>query len=211
METVAINGTIRSEIGKKPLKALRKQGVVPCVIYGGDKTIHFSSNPKSFKTLIFTPEFKLAEITIDGTSYKCILKDAQYHPVTDEIVHMDFLELVPGKKVKVNIPVGFRGVSPGVKAGGKLMQKIRTVKIKTAPENLVNKLFLDISEVTLGTSVRIRDVELKEGMEIMNPMAAPVASVEVPRVLRSLEDEEAEAAAAEEAGAEAPAEAEAEA
>ena len=204
METVAISGTTRSGKGKKSSKTLRKQGQVPCVIYGGDKNIHFSSEPKAFKSLIFTPEFKLAEITVDGVAYKCILKDAQYHPVTDEIVHMDFLQLVPNKVVKVNIPVGFKGVSPGVKAGGKLMPKLRTVKIKTTPENLVNKLFVDISEVKLGFSVRIKDVELQDGMTIMNPMSTPVASVEVPRALRSASAEEAEGT--EEA---APAEAEA--
>jgi len=208
METVAINGTTRSgEMGKKASKALRKAGLVPCVIYGGDKTIHFSSEPKAFKHLIFTPDFKLAEITLDGTPIKCILKDAQYHPVTDEIVHMDFLQLVPDKVIKVNIPLGFKGVSPGVKAGGKLMPKLRTVKIKTTPENLVNKLFVDISEVKLGFSVRIKDVELQDGMEIMNPMATPVASVEVPRALRGGGEEEEEdgavAAAAPEAEAEA--------
>ncbi len=209
METIAINGTTRSDLGKKASKSLRRQGQVPCVIYGGDKNIHFTSEPKAFKSLIFTPEFKLAEITVDGVPYKCILKDAQYHPVTDEIVHMDFLQLIPNKIVKVNLPLGFKGVSPGVKAGGKLMQKLRTVKIKTTPENLVNKLFVDISELELGFSVRIRDVQLQDGMEIMNPMATPVASVEVPRALRSAEDgaeKEAEAGA-EATEAEAPAEA----
>jgi len=202
METVAVNGTIRTEVGKKATKAIRKQGVVPCVIYGGENVIHFTSAPSAFKHLIFTPEFKLAEISLDGTAYKCILKDAQYHPVTDEIVHMDFLQLIDGQKIIVNIPVAFKGVSPGVKAGGKLVSKLRTVKIKTTPDQIVNQLFVDISEVALGGSIRVRDVEITDGMQIMNPGATPVASVEIPRALKSAEAEEEEEAGAEVAAAE---------
>jgi large subunit ribosomal protein L25 len=185
METVAVNGTIRTEVGKKATKAIRKEGLVPCIIYGGEKVIHFSSISKAFKSLIFTPEFKLVEITIDGTPYKCILKDAQYHPVSDEIVHLDFLQLIEGQNIVVNIPVSFKGVSPGVKAGGKLVSKLRTIKIKTTPDKIVNQLFVDISEITLGSSVRVRDVEITEGMQVMNPGATPVASIDIPRALKS--------------------------
>lgn len=197
METVAVNGTIRTEVGKKATKAIRKQGEVPCVIYGGENVIHFSSAPSAFKHLIFTPEFKLAEITLDGTAYKCILKDAQYHPVSDEIVHMDFLQLIDGKNIIVNIPVAFKGVSPGVKAGGTLTSKLRTIKIKTTPDQIVNQLFVDISELVLGDSVRVRDVEVTDEMQVMNPGATPVASVEVPRALKSAEAEEEEGGGAE--------------
>ena len=200
METVAVNGTIRTEVGKKATKAIRNQGEVPCVIYGGENVIHFSSAPSAFKHLIFTPEFKLAEITLDGTAYKCILKEAQYHPVTDEIVHLDFLQLIDGQNVLVNIPVAFKGVSPGVKAGGKLVSKLRTIKVKTTPDQIVNQLFVDISEVTLGNSVRVRDVEVTDKMQVMNPGATPVASVEIPRALKSAgaaEEAEAEVAEAE--------------
>jgi large subunit ribosomal protein L25 len=197
METVAVNGTIRTEVGKKATKAVRKQGQVPCVIYGGDKVIHFTSIPSAYKHLIFTPEFKLVEITLDGTAYKCILKDAQYHPVSDEIVHMDFLQLIDGQNIIVNIPLSFKGVSPGVKAGGKLVSKLRTIKIKTTPDQIVNQLFVDISEVTLGNSVRVRDVEVTDKMLVMNPGATPVASVEIPRALKSAgASEEADAAVA---------------
>lgn len=196
METVAVNGTIRTEVGKKATKAIRKQGEVPCVIYGGENVVHFSSTPGSFKQLIFTPEFKLAEITLDGTAYTCILKDAQYHPVTDEIVHLDFLQLVEGQNIIVNIPVSFKGESPGVKLGGKLVSKLRTVKVKTTPDQIVNQLFVDISETTLGSSVRVRDVEVTDKMQVMNPGATPIATVEIPRALKS-----AGAAAAAEAAA----------
>ena len=199
METVAISGNPRTDLGKKANKAIRKEGLVPCVIYGGDNVVHFTSTSKSFKSLIYTPEFKLAEVTIDGQAYNCILKDAQFHPVTDNIVHLDFLQLIPNKKVNVNIPVGFKGTSPGVKGGGTLIKKLRTVKIKTTPEHVVNMLFTDISTLELGDSVRVKDVEISEHMEIMNPAATPVASVEVPRALRSAEDEGAAAEGAAEA------------
>lgn len=189
METIAINGTVRQGVGKKATKALRKEGQVPCVIYGGDEVIHFSSAPKVFKHLIYTPDFKLADVTIDGQTYQCILKDSQFHPVTDEIVHLDFLRLIPGKKIKVNIPIGFKGESEGVKGGGTLAQKLRTISVKTTPDKIVNRLFVDITGTVLGSSVRVKDIEVAEGMEVMQEGATPVATIEVPRALRSAEDD----------------------
>lgn len=188
MNSIAISGNLRSTFGKKGSKAIRKNGEVPCIIYGGENIVHFSSNAKSFKKLVYTPDFNLAEITVDGKTYKCILKDAQYHPVTDEPVHMDFLQLVDGHKIKVEIPVKFKGEAPGVKEGGKLMQKVRRVTIKTTPDKIVDTLYADISNLELGHSIRVRDIEISEGMEIMNALGIPVASVETPRALRSATD-----------------------
>jgi len=205
MESIAISGNLRSELGKKSNKALRNNGDVPCVIYGGDQVIHFSSPQKAFKSLIYTPDFKLAEITVDGNSYQCILKDMQFHPVTDEILHLDFLRMIPGQKIKVEIPIKFKGEAPGVKEGGKLMQKVRRVMIKTTPDKVVDELFVDISGLLLGNSVRVKDIEITEGMEIMNSLGIPVASVETPRALRSEEAAELEGEEGEE-GAEAAAE-----
>jgi len=213
METVTVTGTKRAEINKKTTKAVRKEGLVPCVMYGGSEVVHFTAPSKAFKHLIYTPDFKIAEIEIDGQSHKCILQDMQFHPVTETLLHLDLLQLVDGQKVKVEIPVGFKGVAPGVKTGGSFIQKVRRVKVKTTPDKIVDRLFIDISELELGFSVRVRDIELEEGMEIMNPSAIPVASVEIPRALKSAEAEE-EAAAAEDgdapadgdAAAEAPAE-----
>ena len=194
METVTVTGTKRTDTGKKSTKSARKEGMVPCVMYGGSEVVHFTASPKEFKKLIYTPDFKIAEINVDGQSHRCIIKDMQFHPVTDDLLHIDLLQLVDGKKVNVDIPVGFKGVAPGVKTGGKLIPKLRHVKIKMTPDKIVDKLFVDISELELGASVRVRDIELVEGMEIMNPPAIPVASVEVPRALKSLEAEAAAAA-----------------
>ncbi|MEM1323329.1 MAG: 50S ribosomal protein L25/general stress protein Ctc [Bacteroidota bacterium] len=185
MESIAINGTARAAIGKKATKAIRKAGLVPCVIYGGENNVHFTAPVNEFRHLVYTPDFKLAEITVDGNSYKCILKDLQFHPVTDDLMHLDFLLLVDGHSINLELPVRFRGTAPGTKEGGKLMQKLRRVKIKTTPEHLVDELLVDISSLELGQSIRVRDIEHNEGIEIVSAGGTPVGSVEVPRALRS--------------------------
>jgi len=194
MKTVSISGSPRTALGKKHNKQLRKTGAVPCVIYGGEAPIHFSALAGVFRPLIFTPEFKLAEVEVDGKSYKCILKETQFHPVTDDLMHVDLLEMVPNKKFNVELPVKFVGVSPGVKNGGKLIQNLRRIKVKTTPEDLVDHLTLDISELELGHAIRIRDITAIDGVEVTNSPAIPVATVEVPRALKSAEDEAAELA-----------------
>ena len=185
MQVVNIVGEVREATGKSSNKALRKEGKVPAVIYGGQENIHFATTEKAMKSLIYTPDFKLAEIEVGGNKYKTILKDIQFHPVTDEVVHIDFQELVPDHKVNVAVPVRFQGTSPGVKNGGKLIQSMRKVKIKVAPEHIVDELVADISELELGSSIRVRDLMIGEGIEVMTTGATPLASVEVPRALKS--------------------------
>ncbi len=204
MESVAIKGKNRTDLGAKAAKLTRRANEVPCVIYGGENVLHFTAPVLGFKKLVYTADFKLVEIEIDGKTYKCILKDMQFHPVTDKLLHMDFMELVDGQTIKVDLPVHIKGQASGVKTGGQLFQKLRTVKIKTTPEYLVDELLIDVSGLELGQSIRVKDIEIGEGMEIMNAPGNPVASVEIPRALRSLEaEEEEEAAAAEAAAAEA--------
>ena len=192
MNTIAFSAEKRTGTGKKATKAVRASGQIPCVLYGGDTNIQFATTHKDVKGLIYTPDFNIAEITIDGTPHKCIIKDAQYHPVTESIIHLDFLKLEEGRTVKVEVPVRFKGVSPGVKLGGKMQQTLRRVKIKTTPENIVDSLFADISELSLGDSARVRDLEVPDGIEVMNSPGIPVVSVEVPRALKGGEDEEEE-------------------
>lgn len=194
MEVVEIKGQPRVDTGKKGTKAVRNAGDIPCVMYGGSNPVHFSTAVNDVKSIVYTPEFKLANITIDGNTHKCILKTLQFHPISDQIMHIDFLELVEGQKVTVEVPIQFTGTSPGVKVGGKLLQKVRKVKIKTTPQYIVDKIEMDISSLELGQSVRIRDIAEMEGMEIMNSPGIPVATIEIPRALRS-------AAAAAEKGA----------
>ena len=185
MKVVSITAEERTDLGKKAASAIRKSGKIPAVIYSVNGIQHFSTSPKAVKSIVYTPEFKIAEIEIDGTKKKALLKEIDFHPVTDEILHMDFIELVDGQAVKASIPVKFKGVSPGVKAGGKLMTNLRTVKVKTTPEYLVDELFVDISTLELAQSVRVRDIELPEGVQIEVDGATPIAVVEVPRALKS--------------------------
>lgn len=184
---VFISGTLRTAFGKKASADIRKKGEVPCVMYGGNESVHFSLHPLDLKNIIFTPDFNVIEIEISGVKHRCILKDYQLHPVTDEVTHVDFLKLVDGKKVKVEVPVRFKGVSPGVKGGGKLQQLVRRVKIKTTPSKLVDEIQMDISNLGLGQSIRIRDIAPMEGIEIMNSPGIPVATIEIPRAMRSAE------------------------
>lgn len=185
MEIIQLVGTARTEYGKKQSKADRTNGLIPCAIYSGDKASHFTITPMEVRDLVYTPEFKLAQITVGDTSQKCFLKQISFHPVTDKILNIEFQELVPGRKFLVEIPITTKGISPGVKAGGKLLQSVRRAKIKCLPESLVNELSLDISSLELGQAIRIRDIQPAEGVEIMNPGGTPVAIIEIPRALRS--------------------------
>jgi len=190
---------------KVKASAIRKQGRIPAVLYGSGVQEHFSVLHNDIKGLIYTPNFKVGEVEVGGKSHKCIVRDIQYHPLTDQIHHIDFMVLQNGHKVKVEIPVRFKGVSPGVKNGGTLMQSMRKVKVKVDPANMVDELFIDISELELGEAVKVKDIEMVEGLELMVDEAIPVATVEVPRALKSAEaaaEDEAEAAAEGAEGAE---------
>lgn len=185
MLTVSVNGSKREAVGKKASKVARREGLVPCVLYSrGKESLHFTVKPHDVRPLIYTGDFKLAEISIDGNKHKCILKTADFHPVKDTVRHIDFLELQKDHPIKVEVPIRFEGVSPGVRSGGKFMQSVRKVKIKTTPENLVDEVVADISELKLGEAIRIRDISAVEGVEFMNPSALPIAAVIVPRALK---------------------------
>ncbi|MEM6394746.1 MAG: 50S ribosomal protein L25 [Bacteroidota bacterium] len=185
MEVVSIDAKARENLGKKASKATRRDGVVPAVLYGQSDPVHFTINPLAVRPLVYTPDFKLAEVNLDGKAHKAIVKDIQFHPVTDEIQHIDFLALSDGHPVKVAVPVKFVGTSPGVRSGGKLQQTMRRIKIKTTPEKLVDHLVLSIEGLELGQAIRVRDLDVPEGIEVLNPGASPVATVEIPRALRS--------------------------
>jgi len=200
MQTVAVAAQPRAEFGKKASAHIRKTGMVPAVLYSKEGVSHLVINPKEVKPLLYTPDFKLAEITIDGSTHTAIVKDAQFHPVSDDVMHIDFLKLIDGHPIICNVPVVFKGASPGVKLGGKLVQTMRRATIKTLPEHLIDKLEGDISEMKLGDSLRIRDLEVGEKIEIMNPPATPVALVEVPRSARKGGDDDEEEGEGEDGG-----------
>jgi len=203
MDIVNVPAVKRTGLGKAETKRFRKTGVIPAVIYGGKENVHCGVKKNDIKSVIYTPEFKLAEVDLDGAKHKCLIKAIQFHPVTDEIMHIDLLQLVDKQPLKAEVPVVCVGVSLGQKEGGKLQQNLRRIKIKTTPENLVNQLTVNIESLELGSAVRVKDIDAVEGIEIMNPEATPVAIVEVPRALKSITAEEEAAEAAEAAAAEA--------
>lgn len=186
MEIVAIQGHRKEGSGKEETKKVRRTGQVPAVVYksGGGDALQFSVNAPDIRALVFTPKFRLAEISLNGTTHKCIVKDIQFHPVTDAVTHIDFLELVPGVKFKATVPLRFSGTAPGVKNGGKFLPKLRQINITTTPEHVVDEVFADISKMELGSTIRVRDITVPAGVEIGNTASVPVASIEIPRALK---------------------------
>jgi large subunit ribosomal protein L25 len=185
MEVIAINGYPRTDLGKKGTKAVRNDSRIPCVLYSPGLSEHFAAEVTSVRHLIYTSDFKVAEIDIDGKKHRCIVKDVQYHPVSEKILHIDFLRLVEGHPVKVEVPLRFTGVAIGVKGGGKLQQIMRRVKIKAMPENMISELKMDITKLDMGQSVRVRDIVPPQNVEILSSPSTPVATIEIPRALRS--------------------------
>ena len=194
MKTITIEGQLRTDTGKKATRQYRSQGLVPGVIYGGSQEINFVAPVLAFKPLVYTPDFQLAEVKVDGKSYRCILKDLQFDKVSDQLSHVDFLELVEDRKVIATIPLKFVGTSAGVKAGGNLVKKIKTLKIKTYPKYLKENIEVDITSLELHGNIRVEDVK-EPNYEILNSPRIPIASVVTTRQLK-LEENAAPAAAA---------------
>ena len=187
MEIIALQGHRKEGSGKTQSKRIRREGFVPAVMYksGGGEAFHFTLLATDLRPLVFTPKFKMVEITLDGTVHKGFVKDIQFHPVTEAVMHLDFLELVPGKKFKATVPVRLVGSSKGVKEGGKLLAKLRSVTISTTPENAVDEVSADISAMELGSTIRVKDIIVPEGVVVSNTPAVPIASIEVPRALKA--------------------------
>ena len=190
MKSITIEGHLRTDHGKKAARQIRSQENVPAVIYGGAQEVNFYASAKAFKPLVYTGEFQIAEVTVDGKSYRCILKDLQFDKVTDALIHLDLLELVDDKKVVATLPLKFVGTSVGVKEGGKLVIKIKSLKVKALPKDLVETINVDITSLALNGNIRVEDVKAP-GLEIMNSPRIPIASVVM---TRQLKQEEATAA-----------------
>ncbi len=198
MKSVAMSGSPRASVGKKDAKALRSKGLVPCVIYGGAEQVSFSVEEKQFKSLVYTPDVHTAEIDINGKKYNAILKDLQTHPVTDKIIHADFVEIVSGKPVTMSLPVRTTGTAPGVKAGGKLLKKLRRVEAKGVIEKMPDAITIDISEMNIGGTVTVRDLKY-DGITFLTPASSTIVTCQVTRNVA--EEEPAKTAAAPAAGA----------
>jgi large subunit ribosomal protein L25 len=186
MKTVTIEGQLRTEFGKKATRQIRSQEAVPAVIYGGAQEVNFSAPAKAFKALVYTSEFQFAEVKIGDKTYKCILKDLQFDKVSDALIHLDLLELVEDKKVIADLPLKFVGNSIGVKDGGKLVIKMKALKVKTLPKYLKENIEVDITNVKVNENLRVEDVNA-ENMEVMNSPRIPIASVVMTRQLKQEE------------------------
>jgi len=209
MKSVSISAEKRVDLGKKEAKALRAAGKVPCVVYGGENVQHFAATEIAFNNLVYTPNVYAVAIDIEGTTINALIKDIQFHPVTDKILHVDFIELIPGQAVNAQIPVIITGNAIGVMNGGKLHNALRKLSVRATPENLPDSITLDITEMKIGQKIYVRDVKTNN-FDILTSGNAVVVAVKTARNVIEEEEEEAEAgaetpAAADATAAEAPA------
>jgi large subunit ribosomal protein L25 len=187
MKSITINGSQRESVGKKATKALRNAGQVPCVVYGGEKTLHFAAEAKAFKNLVYTPDVHTVVIVLeDGSKIDAILQDIQFHPVTDNILHADFYQIFDDKEVSMDIPVRISGSSPGVRNGGVLRIVRRSLRVKALPKNLPDFLNADISEMNIGDIMNVGDL-LGGDFTILQEEKRVVCQVRTSRV--AIEDE----------------------
>ncbi|QFZ54587.1 50S ribosomal protein L25/general stress protein Ctc [Oceanihabitans sp. IOP_32] len=202
MKSITINGSQRESVGKKATKALRNAGQVPCVLYGGDKPVHFSAPELAFSKLVYTPNAHTVVITLDsGETFNAVLQDIQFHPVTDRILHVDFYQLFEDKEIALNIPVRLVGSSRGVKNGGVLRRNNRKLRIKALPANLPDFIEIDITPLKIGDKIAVGDLPT-DGYTFLHNDNTQVVQIRSSRVAVADEEDEEELAE----GAEAPAE-----
>jgi large subunit ribosomal protein L25 len=203
MQSVTIKGTVRTDLGSKYAKAVRAEGQVPCVVYGGNEPIHFSAPILAFRDLVYTAEARVANIELDGKAIQAVIQDMQFHPLTDQLIHMDLIEVVEGKAVTIEVPVVMTGNARGVRNGGKLKSVLRSLRIKGHINDLPSVIEHDITELRIGQSVRVSDMKAGKPFEILNSDAAVVVTIKMSRKAVADEEEETEEGAE---GAEAAAE-----
>ena len=179
-----IKGFLRLKKNKSSLKKLRNEGKTPGVLYGNKQQFNFYVPTFLLRDVVYTPKVHFVSIDIEGKEYRCILQDIQFHPVNDMILHIDLMELVDDKKIKMDIPIAIAGNSPGVAKGGQLAKRLKKLKVIAYPRDMPSDIIVDVSSLDLGKTVRVK--ELKEGnYSILNSKFIPIVSVEIPRALRS--------------------------
>jgi len=192
MKSITINGSKRESVGKKATKALRNAGQVPCVLYGGDQPVHFSAEELAFSKLVYTPNAHTVVIALGDTSYNAVLQDIQFHPVTENILHIDFYQLFENKEIAMDIPVVLTGNSIGVRAGGVLRRNRRKLRIKALPTNLPDFIEVDISKLRIGNKVYVSQLP-SEDYKFLHSDNTVVCQVKQSRVsIAELEDDEDE-------------------
>ena len=186
MKSVSISGSPRANVGKTDATALRNAKRVPCVLYGGKEQVHFSVLEADFKDLIYTPKVNTVDLDVEGKKFKAILQDAQFHAVKDHLLHVDFLEIIAGKPVTMNIPVLTTGTSPGVRNGGKLTKKLKTLRVKGLVEKMPDSIDIAIDKLEIGQGIRVADIKI-DGLTFLNAENITVVSVQVTRATAAVE------------------------
>ena len=188
MKSIAISGSPRENVGKRDAKELRYQGLVPAVLYGGDTQTHFAVSAADLKPVIYTPEVHFIDLDVAGTKSQAIIQATQFHPVTDQLIHIDFLLLNESKPITMELPIRLTGTSPGVKTGGKLVQKLRKLRVKGFPKDLLDTIDVSIETLEVGKSVKVSEIKLPN-LTITNSPEDTIVSVTTSRALRQAEQE----------------------
>lgn len=190
MKSIAISGSPRENVGKRDAKELRYDGKVPAVLYGGATQTHFSVSAADLKPVVYTPDVHFIDIEVAGVKSQAVIQDIQFHPLTEKILHVDFLALDPNKAIAIEIPVKLTGTSPGVKMGGKLVQKLRKLRVKGLPKDHLDNVEVSIEGLEVGKSVRVGEIKLPN-LQITNAAEDTIVSVTTSRALRQAEQEAA--------------------
>jgi len=190
MKSIAISGSPRENVGKRDAKELRYDGKVPAVLYGGATQTHFAVSAADLKPVVYTPDVHFIDIEVAGVVSQAVIQDIQFHPLTEKILHVDFLALDPNKPIAIEIPVKLTGTSPGVKMGGKLVQKLRKLRVKGLPKDHLDTIDVSIEGLEVGKSVRVGEIKLPN-LVITNAAEDTIVSVTTSRALRQAEQEAA--------------------
>lgn len=187
MKQISINGVVRTDLGKKSTKAIRKNGEVPCVLYGEKKgenglpeSVHFVVSEKEINKVVFTPHVYLVNIVVGGVEHKAVIKEIQFHPVKDNVLHVDFYEVTAEKPIVVGVPIAPQGLAEGVRAGGKLMAMVRKLNVRACYGAIPEKLDIDVTKLGLGKSIKAGDLSF-EGLELVTPKEVIVCTVKMTR------------------------------
>ena len=183
MKSFELKGEVRKDLGKKASKLVRKEGEVPCVLYGGDEIVHFNVTKEAIRKLIYTPEIFLVNLTIGGKVCNAILKDLQFHPVTDNLLHVDFYQVVADKPIVMEVPVTLEGLAEGVKSGGKLSLELRKLKVKGLYNYIPDKLNINVENLGLGKTIQVGDLSF-DNLELISAKNNVVCSVKLTRAAR---------------------------
>ncbi len=184
MKSLEIKGKVREATGKKDSRNLRKEALVPCVIYSGKDPIHFHAPFSEFRPLVYTPDVFLVNVNLDGEIHQAILQDMQWHPVDEQLLHVDFLRISEDKPIKIDLPLTITGTAKGIKLGGKLKVNLRKIKVKGLLKDLPDQIMVDVTDLDVTQSIKVSDLHY-EGVEILAPKSDVVVTVSVTRAVKA--------------------------